>query len=99
VRNTIEQNQVRPMITKTKAYNVGQEWAGVRAEFLHGSASNMPLESEKFDFLFCRAAFTNFSEPMCALHAMQRVLKGPAAAPSLFGVRATTRWGYYRPSS
>jgi ubiquinone/menaquinone biosynthesis C-methylase UbiE len=49
--------------------------AGVRAEFRRGSASNMPFESDQFDFLFCRAAFKNFSEPVRALQEMQRVLK------------------------
>lgn len=49
--------------------------AGARAEFRLGSASDMPLESNQFDFLFCRAAFKNFSEPVRALQEMYRVLK------------------------
>lgn len=49
--------------------------AGVRAEFRHGSVSNMPFESDQFDFLFCRAAFKNFTEPVRALQEMRRVLK------------------------
>jgi ubiquinone/menaquinone biosynthesis C-methylase UbiE len=49
--------------------------AGVRAEFRVGSASEMPFEKEQFDFLFCRAAFKNFSEPVLALQEMYRVLK------------------------
>src|SRR5437588_1694461 len=49
--------------------------AGARAEFRLGSASNMPFESKQFDFLFCRAAFKNFSEPVRALQEMHRVLK------------------------
>jgi ubiquinone/menaquinone biosynthesis C-methylase UbiE len=49
--------------------------AGVGAEFRQGSASNMPFERNQFDFLFCRAAFKNFSEPVRALQEMQRVLK------------------------
>jgi ubiquinone/menaquinone biosynthesis C-methylase UbiE len=40
-----------------------------------GSASEMPFEKEQFDFLFCRAAFKNFSEPVLALQEMYRVLK------------------------
>jgi ubiquinone/menaquinone biosynthesis C-methylase UbiE len=51
------------------------ERAGVRAEFRLGSASAMPFESSLFDFLFCRAAFKNFSEPVRALQEMHRVLK------------------------
>ena len=49
--------------------------AGVHAEFRLGSASDMPFESNQFDFLFCRAAFKNFSEPVRALQEMYRVLK------------------------
>jgi ubiquinone/menaquinone biosynthesis C-methylase UbiE len=51
------------------------EQAGVRVEFRVGSASEMPLEDSQFDFLFCRAAFKNFSEPVRALQEMYRVLK------------------------
>jgi ubiquinone/menaquinone biosynthesis C-methylase UbiE len=54
--------------------------AGVRSEFRHGNASNMPFESDQFDFLFCRAAFKNFSEPVRALQEMQRVLKAGGRA-------------------
>jgi len=54
--------------------------AGVRAEFRHGSVSNMPFESDQFDFLFCRAAFKNFSEPVRALQEMRRVLKAGGRA-------------------
>jgi ubiquinone/menaquinone biosynthesis C-methylase UbiE len=49
--------------------------AGALAEFRLGSASDMPFESSQFDFLFCRAAFKNFSEPVRALQEMHRVLK------------------------
>lgn len=35
----------------------------------------MPFEANQFDFLFCRAAFKNFSEPVRALQEMCRVLK------------------------
>jgi ubiquinone/menaquinone biosynthesis C-methylase UbiE len=35
----------------------------------------MPFGDEEFDFLFCRAAFKNFSEPIRALQEMRRVLK------------------------
>jgi ubiquinone/menaquinone biosynthesis C-methylase UbiE len=54
--------------------------AGVRAEFRHGSVSNMPFENDQFDLLFCRAAFKNFSEPVRALLEMQRVLKAGGRA-------------------
>jgi len=49
--------------------------AGVNVDFRHGNASNMPFEDESFDFLLCRAAFKNFSQPVRALQEMYRVLK------------------------
>jgi ubiquinone/menaquinone biosynthesis C-methylase UbiE len=48
--------------------------AGVDVEFRLGSASQMPFENDQFDFLFCRAAFKNFSEPLKAVEEMYRVL-------------------------
>lgn len=35
----------------------------------------MPFSDNSFDFLFCRAAFKNFSQPQQALEEMYRVLK------------------------
>ena len=49
--------------------------AGVRAQFIQGSASKMPLPSASFDFFLCRAAFKNFAEPVEALREMYRVLR------------------------
>jgi ubiquinone/menaquinone biosynthesis C-methylase UbiE len=49
--------------------------AGVRVDFRQGNASGMPFSDETFDFLLCRAAFKNFSEPVRALEEMHRVLK------------------------
>jgi ubiquinone/menaquinone biosynthesis C-methylase UbiE len=51
------------------------EKAGVKVDFRHGNASNLPFPKESFDFLLCRAAFKNFSEPQRALEEMHRVLK------------------------
>lgn len=49
--------------------------AGVRAEFRQGDASSMPFGSDSFDFVYCRAAFKNFGEPVRALDEMYRVLR------------------------
>jgi ubiquinone/menaquinone biosynthesis C-methylase UbiE len=49
--------------------------AGVRVDFRQGNASNMPFANESFNFLLCRAAFKNFSEPQRALEEMHRVLR------------------------
>jgi ubiquinone/menaquinone biosynthesis C-methylase UbiE len=48
---------------------------GVVVRFIHGSASDIPLEDGFFDLIVCRAAFKNFSEPLRALNEMHRVLK------------------------
>jgi ubiquinone/menaquinone biosynthesis C-methylase UbiE len=49
--------------------------AGVKIDFRQGNASQMPFEEATFDFLLCRAAFKNFSDPVPALREMYRVLK------------------------
>jgi ubiquinone/menaquinone biosynthesis C-methylase UbiE len=49
--------------------------ADVRVDFRRGNASNMPFGEKTFDFLLCRAAFKNFTEPKRALQEMYRVLK------------------------
>lgn len=49
--------------------------AGVDVDFRRGDAANMPFAPESFDFLLCRAAFKNFSQPLQALKEMYRVLK------------------------
>lgn len=48
--------------------------AGVAVDFQQGNASALPFDDESFDFLLCRAAFKNFSEPVRALEEMHRVL-------------------------
>jgi len=48
--------------------------ARVDIDFRHGNASAMPFASRSFDFVLCRAAFKNFSEPLRALQEMYRVL-------------------------
>ena len=68
--------------------------AGLKANFVHGSASNIPFPAASFDLLLCRAAFKNFAQPVPALREMCRVLspggrgliidmKGDATAESL----------------
>jgi ubiquinone/menaquinone biosynthesis C-methylase UbiE len=49
--------------------------AGVHVDFRRGNASGMPFDDDTFDFLLCRAAFKNFSQPYRALEEMYRVLK------------------------
>ncbi len=49
--------------------------AGVDIEFRQGDAAAMPFENDTFDFIYCRAAFKNFSDPVGALKEMHRVLK------------------------
>jgi ubiquinone/menaquinone biosynthesis C-methylase UbiE len=49
--------------------------AGVKIDFRWGNASAMPFVGESFDFIYCSAAFKNFSEPVKALDEMHRVLR------------------------
>jgi len=49
--------------------------ASVDVDFQHGNASAMPFADDTFDFILCRAAFKNFSQPLEALNEMHRVLK------------------------
>jgi ubiquinone/menaquinone biosynthesis C-methylase UbiE len=48
---------------------------GVNVDFTQGNAASMPFANESFDFLLCRAAFKNFTQPIQALQEMYRVLK------------------------
>jgi ubiquinone/menaquinone biosynthesis C-methylase UbiE len=49
--------------------------AGVHIDFLQGNVSNMPFQSDTFNFIICVLAFKNFKEPLKALEEMYRVLK------------------------
>jgi ubiquinone/menaquinone biosynthesis C-methylase UbiE len=51
------------------------ERAGVDVDFRHGNASDMPFPDTRFDFVFCSAAFKNFTDPVGALREMHRVLR------------------------
>ena len=44
-------------------------------DFRQGNASHTPFADDTFDFLLCRAAFKNFSDPLGAVREMYRVLK------------------------
>jgi ubiquinone/menaquinone biosynthesis C-methylase UbiE len=54
--------------------------AGVAVTCQHGNAAAMPFADGSFDFIVCRAAFKNFSEPVRALCEMHRVLAPGGAA-------------------
>src|SRR5215470_20327482 len=49
--------------------------AGVQVDFQEGDAAALPFTSEMIDFIVCRAAFKNFSDPSGALREMHRVLR------------------------
>jgi ubiquinone/menaquinone biosynthesis C-methylase UbiE len=49
--------------------------ASVCVDFRRGNASAMPFEDNAFDFVVCRAAFKNFTQPLEAINEMFRVLK------------------------
>jgi len=49
--------------------------AGVKVDFHHGDAAAIPFPDDSFDFIVCRAAFKNFSDPTGALAEMHNVLR------------------------
>jgi ubiquinone/menaquinone biosynthesis C-methylase UbiE len=49
--------------------------AGVQIDFRLGNAAAMPFADDSFDFIYCSAAFKNFSEPVKTLDEMYRVLR------------------------
>ncbi|MGB0084888.1 MAG: methyltransferase domain-containing protein [Rhodomicrobiaceae bacterium] len=54
--------------------------AGLNIDFRLGDAHALPFAPGSFDFIVCRAAFKNFSDPVKALGEMQRVLKPDGTA-------------------
>lgn len=55
--------------------NENAEKAGLDIAFEEGDAADLPYPANGFDFIFCRAAFKNFTRPLAALDEMYRVLK------------------------
>jgi ubiquinone/menaquinone biosynthesis C-methylase UbiE len=60
--------------------------ASVSVEFREGNAAELPYANESFDFVVCRAAFKNFSDPAGALREIHRVLR-PGGQASIFDLR------------
>ncbi len=52
----------------------------VDVDFQQGDVAHMPYENDTFDFIVCRAAFKNFSNPAGGLKEMYRVLKSGGTA-------------------
>jgi ubiquinone/menaquinone biosynthesis C-methylase UbiE len=59
---------------------------GVNVKFKQGNASALPVADASLDFVVCRAAFKNFSEPVKALAEMRRVLR-PGGTALLIDMR------------
>ncbi len=49
--------------------------AGVAVSFQQGDAAALPLAADTIDFIICRAAFKNFSDPLGAIRELHRVLR------------------------
>ena len=60
--------------------------AGADIDFQLGDAAHMPFPDDEFDFVVCRAAFKNFSDPVGALEEIHRVLK-PGGRASIYDLR------------
>jgi ubiquinone/menaquinone biosynthesis C-methylase UbiE len=63
---------------------------GVTVCFELGNAAALPVESASVDFVVCRAAFKNFSEPVKALAEMKRILR-PGGRALLIDMRRDIR--------
>jgi ubiquinone/menaquinone biosynthesis C-methylase UbiE len=59
---------------------------GVKARFQLGNAAALPIDDASVDFVVCRAAFKNFSEPVKAMAEMRRVLR-PGGTALLIDMR------------
>jgi len=59
---------------------------GMRVRFQLGNAAALPVDNASVDFVVCRAAFKNFSEPVKALAEMRRVLR-PGGTALLIDMR------------
>jgi ubiquinone/menaquinone biosynthesis C-methylase UbiE len=59
---------------------------GVQVRFDVGSAADLPVEDASVDFVVCRAAFKNFTEPVKALAEMRRVVR-PGGTALLIDMR------------
>ena len=49
--------------------------AAVNVDFRWGNASAIPFAAASFDFVYCSAAFKNFSEPIRTLNEIHRILR------------------------
>jgi ubiquinone/menaquinone biosynthesis C-methylase UbiE len=54
--------------------------AGLDIEFRLGDAHALPFATGSLDFIVCRAAFKNFTDPLTVLGEMRRALKPDASA-------------------
>lgn len=64
---------------------------GVTVDFQQGDAACMPFDNGVFDFLLCRAAFKNFTQPAEALEEMHRVLR-PGGRAVIIDLRRDASW-------
>jgi len=66
--------------------------AGVSIDFREGNAAELPYEGASFDFVVCRAAFKNFTDPAGALREIHRVLV-PGGQASIYDLRGEASRG------
>lgn len=59
---------------------------GARVVFMHGNAAELSVRNASVDFVVCRAAFKNFTEPVKAMREMLRVLR-PGGTAMLIDMR------------
>jgi ubiquinone/menaquinone biosynthesis C-methylase UbiE len=81
--------QVRAMDISKTFVQIAQrnaEAEGVAARFELGNAAALGVEGASVDFVVCRSAFKNFTEPVKALKEMRRVLR-PGGTALLIDMR------------
>lgn len=62
------------------------EHDGVKVDFCLGNAADLPVDTASVDYVVCRAAFKNFTQPVKAMAEMLRVLR-PGGTAMLIDMR------------
>jgi ubiquinone/menaquinone biosynthesis C-methylase UbiE len=83
-KQTVSALDISPTFVEMVRANAKE--AGVAVDVRQGDVAYMPFEAGTFDFIYCRAAFKNFAQPVQALDDMYRVLK-PGGKASIVDLR------------
>lgn len=76
--------EISKTFVEIAARNAASE--GVTVEWMQGDAATLPVAETSVDFVVCRAAFKNFTQPVKAMREMRRVLR-PGGTALLIDMR------------